>query len=132
MTKIMIEWCKIHSSTLFFSTMFIIGMIFILFLMVYLDEHCFVLFIITIFVWFLMIKSSYPREIEQYKESLKKKQYVQQIYKKIDKNYRMIIKGKEIFSENQKKEMLKKYKNLSQYYIDYEDDKKIIYIEKEP
>lgn len=74
----------------------------------------------------------YPNEIKDHKEQLKQEQYIEGIKRKIDQNYKLEIKGKEIFSKKVKKEMIEKYKDMSNYFIDYEDDKKIIYIRKQP
>lgn len=127
----MLDWCKIHSSTLFFSILFLVVILFCILLIC--ESINWIILIISIILFCLFIcKEVYPNEIKKHKEDLVQEKYITDIMYKIDNNYGLEVEKQEIFSKNTKQEMIEKYKDNSQYFIDYDDKKKVIYIKKQP
>lgn len=126
----MAEWCKIHSFTLFIIIVFLVFILFCLFIS--LMEEVWITILVSAIIVFVLIFNVYAEETENYTTHLKQKQFIESLESRIDKNYKLQIEDKEIYSQKVKKEMLGKYKDVSEYYIDYEDDEKVIYIRKKP
>lgn len=131
---ILIKWCSIHYVTILYSVTFILFLtIPFLYLIYGPDKIKMTILLLFSVVSFsvLTIKIIYPNELERYEAGIKKEKLIKKINGKIDKDYRMIVKGKEIYSYDQKKEMIRQYTDVD-CYIDYDDNKKSIYIRKSP